>query len=75
MRAIALSLVSTDTSQVIEDAGNANPDQNFRFDPTLAGTGGYIFNFKTTGLGPGTYNLTFVVGNDPTTYTIQFKVG
>ena len=53
-----------------EDAGNANPDNDFRFDPTLGSSGGYIFNLKTTGLGAGTYGFMFTASGDPTTHTV-----
>jgi hypothetical protein len=58
----------------VEDAGRANPDYNFRYDPLLGGTGGYIFNLSTSGLGTGTYVLGFRAGGDPTVYTVQLKV-
>ena len=58
--------------------GEANtvhlPGQNFRFDPTLGETGGYIYNLKTTGYAPGTYRLYFTVGADSHVYTTQFQV-
>ena len=54
--------------------GNANPDNNFRFESGLGGTGGYIYNLKTTGLSTGTYNLYFNAGNDPVLHTLQFQV-
>ena len=50
-------------------AGNANPDNNFRFD-----AGAYIFNLKTTGYPTGSYLLGFVVSGDPTTHTVQFSI-
>ncbi len=53
-----------------EDAGNANPDSDFRFDSTLGPSGGYIFNLQTKGLGTGTYGFTFTASNDPTTHTV-----
>lgn len=53
-----------------EDAGNANPDSDFRFDSTLGPSGGYIFNLQTTGLVGGTYGFTFTASNDPTTHTV-----
>jgi hypothetical protein len=53
----------------VEDAGNANPDDNFRFD-----AGAYIFNLKTTGYPSGTYLLGFVVAGDPTQHTVQFSI-
>jgi Bacterial Ig-like domain (group 3) len=37
-----------------ETVGNANPDNDFRFDSTLGTTGGYIFNLSTSGLASGT---------------------
>lgn len=54
-----------------EDAGNANPDQAFRYDAALAG---YIFNLKTTGLPAGVYGLSFTAGDDPTLHVVQFRV-
>ncbi|HEV2762914.1 MAG TPA: MBG domain-containing protein, partial [Pyrinomonadaceae bacterium] len=74
VRAVGVSLAGTDATGTPEDAGNANPDQNFRFDPTLGDTGGYIYNLKTTGLAPGTYNLHFTVGGQPHVYSTQFRV-
>jgi hypothetical protein len=62
------------TPGILDDAGSANPDNNFRFDPTLGTTGGYIFNLKTTGLATGTYAVSFVATGDPTTHTVQFQV-
>ena len=47
---------------------------NFRYDPTLAGTGGYIFNLQTKELAVGTYALTFVVRGDPSEHTVQFRL-
>ena len=47
---------------VVEDSGNANPDDNFRYDPTLPG---YIFNLSTKPLGGGTWRLNFRTSNDP----------
>jgi hypothetical protein len=62
-------------SGTVEDAGNANPDGNFRYDVTLGPSGGYIFNLKTSGLATGTYNLTFTVaGASDAHYSVQFGV-
>jgi uncharacterized repeat protein (TIGR01451 family) len=66
--------VSTNAPGLLEQPGNSNPDNNFRFDPTLGSSGGYIFNLKTTGLTTGTYNLTFIAGSDPTIHTASFAV-
>jgi hypothetical protein len=53
----------------VEDSGDANPDDNFRF----AG-GMYVFNLKTTGLTTGTYVLVFKAGADPLTHGVQFQI-
>ena len=74
MHATSVTLVFTNAPGVLQDAGNANPDDNFRYDTTLGGTGGYIFNLKTTGLGTGTYHISFTAGTDPTAYSVQFQV-
>jgi hypothetical protein len=58
----------------VEDAGNANPDSNFRYDATLGPSGGYIFNLKTSNLNTGLYNLTFTAGGAPTSYSVGFGV-
>jgi hypothetical protein len=54
--------------------GNANPDNDFRFDATLGPTGGYIFNLSTGGLASGTYSLQFIAGTDPITHSVNFGV-
>ena len=58
----------------VQDSGRANPGNNFRFDSSLGGTGGYIFNLSTRGLGPATYKLNFTIGNDSTVYSASFQV-
>src|SRR5216684_9397392 len=45
--------------------GNANPDNDFRFDATLGLTGGYNFNLSTGGLASGTYSLQFTAAAIP----------
>ncbi len=57
-----------------EDVGNANPDNDFRFDSTLGPTGGYIFNLSTSGLASGTYSLQFTATGDPATHSVNFGV-
>jgi hypothetical protein len=59
-----VSQISTSASGAVENAGNSNPDNDFRFDATLGSTGGYIFNLKTTGLSTGTYKVNFTVAGD-----------
>ncbi|HSQ32195.1 MAG TPA: HYR domain-containing protein, partial [Gemmatimonadaceae bacterium] len=46
------------TSNGLDDAGQANPNFDFRYDEAL---GGYIFNLKTTGYAAGRYTLRFTV--------------
>jgi len=69
--AVGVSLKTSSASGAVEDSGNANPDNNFRYDSSL---GGYIFNLSTRGLGTGTYVLRFVAANDPVTHTVEFQV-
>jgi|GEM_PF-3587383 len=57
----------------VEDAGHANPDDNFRF-TAFGDAGGYVFNLKTTGLTTGTYVLVFRAGSDPLTHGVQFQI-
>jgi hypothetical protein len=74
VKATSLVQISTNAPGPVEDSGNANPDSNFRYDATLGGTGGYIFNLKTTGLASGTYKLNFTAGGDPLNYSVAFQV-
>ena len=72
----AVNIVQTSTNATtdVQDAGNSNPDNNFRFDATLGTTGGYLFNLKTTGLGTGTYDLIYTVQGDPIAHALMFQV-
>jgi hypothetical protein len=69
LTAVGVGLISTTAYGDVEDSGNANPDNNFRF----AG-GFYIFNMSTKGLVSGSYYLYFRVGNDPVLYNVPFKL-
>ena len=69
VHAVALIQIATSASETVNDAGNSNPDNNFRFDG-----GQYVFNLKTTGLPTGTYRLDFIAGADPTVHSVQFQV-
>jgi hypothetical protein len=73
VHAVSITQTSSSTSGPVEDSGNANPDNDFRFDPTLNG-GGYIFNLSTKGLATGSYILNFTVSGDPTVYSVPFQV-
>jgi CSLREA domain-containing protein len=74
VHATGVAMVSTNASELLQDAGNANPDDDFRFDSTLGTTGGYIFNLSTSGYPSGTFALQFTAGSDPTPHVTQFQV-
>ena len=71
---VSLVQTSTNASEVLQASGNANPDNDFRFDSTLGPTGGYIFNLSTKGLTTGSYLLTFAAGADPLPHVLSFQV-
>ncbi len=74
VHALGISQVSDSASEnLIEIESPSNPDNDFRFDQTLGGTGGYIYNARTTGLA-GTYYLYFTAGSDPIVHTLTFQV-
>jgi hypothetical protein len=66
-----LVMVDGSASSEVAPSGNANPDNNFRYDIDLQG---YIFNLSTKDLSTGTWALTFTVTGDPLTHTINFGV-
>lgn len=72
--AVSVVQISTNATTDVQDTGNSNPDNNFRFDASLGTTGGYIFNLNTSGLGTGTYNLLYTVQGDPITHALTFQV-
>lgn len=74
VRAVNVLQASTSATETLADSGNANPDDNFRYDPTLGGTGGYIFNLSTRGYPNGTFILSLVAGSDPLIYAAEFQV-
>jgi len=76
VNATGVSLATTNAPRTLEDAGNANPGNNFRFDSTLGGTGGYIYNLSTKGLSAGIYLLSFRATNEPggVSHTVQFQI-
>jgi hypothetical protein len=74
LQAISISQTSTSISGPVEDSGDANPENDFRFDPTLGSSGGYIFNLSTKGLSTGTYSLDFTVTGDSFVYSAPFQV-
>jgi hypothetical protein len=71
VHAISVTQVSSNTPAALDDTGNANPDSDFRYDPTVSG---YIFNLSTKGYATGTYSLNFTAGADPTVHSALFAV-
>jgi len=69
VHAVNVQQVSTSAYGDVISSGNANADNNFRFD-----SGQYIFNLKTTGLSTGTYKLYFTAGDDPVQHSVEFQV-
>jgi hypothetical protein len=75
VKAISVAPTAGAITGVVEDSGNANPDSNFRFDPTLGPSGGYIFNLSTKALAPATWRLTFTVNSQESGgYQLMFGV-
>ena len=74
VNATGLTRVDATASGQLDDSGSANsPDNNFRYDPTLGGTGGYIYNLSTNSLTTGTWRLNFTV-DGISGYSVMFDV-
>lgn len=71
LHAVSVVQVSTQATGDVADAGNSNPDFDFRFDANLDG---YIFNLKTSRFQTGGYLLNFTVGNLPMVYSVGFHI-
>jgi hypothetical protein len=69
VHAVSVTMASTNAPGVLDDAGNSNPDFDFRYDG-----GSYMFNLKTTGNSTGTYNLNFTAGSDPLIHSVPFQI-
>lgn len=66
-----MKLDGSASSVLAADAGNANPDGNFRYDDSSAQ---YIFNLSTKDLSAGTWQLDFTATGDPTTHHVTFDL-
>ena len=73
LHAVAVTPEAGTLSGILDDAGQANPDYDFRY-TALATGGGYIFNLSTRGIPSGVWRLHFTVSNDPVTHTVKFGV-
>jgi hypothetical protein len=71
VNATGLTKKDSTASTTVIDAGNANPDNNFRYDTTI---GGYVYNLSTKGLTTGTWELSFMVAGDPVPHSVRFDV-
>jgi hypothetical protein len=58
-------------SAALQDSGNANPNNLFRYDASL---GGYVFNLSTKGLAAGAYRFTWMADGDPTEHYLGFRL-
>jgi hypothetical protein len=74
VHAVSISQTATWISGAIQGSGNANSDNDFRFDSALGSTGGYIFNLSTNGLVAGTYQVNFMASGDFFIYAAPFQV-
>jgi lysophospholipase L1-like esterase len=71
LNSVDLVKIDNSASSEVASSGNANPDNNFRYDSDLHG---YIYNLSTKDLSTGTWALKFTVTGDPVTHTITFDV-
>jgi len=74
LTAVRLERVNADgsTTQVaLQDAGNANPNNQFRYD---SGLQGYIFNLSTKNLTAGGYHFFWTAGDDPIEKELDFRL-
>ncbi len=68
----AIRLVRSDGTEVaLEDAGNSNPGDLFRYDAAL---GGYIFNLSTKDLAADSYTFYWAAEDDPTEHWLSFSL-
>jgi PKD domain len=74
LTALRLARVNSDgtrTAVALQDSGNANPGNLFRYD---AGLQGYIFNLSTKNLGVGQYEFAWGAVGDPTEHVLRFSL-
>lgn len=72
--ATGLKKMSDTASFAVQDAGQSNADNNFRFDSSVGPGGGYIYNLQTKGLTTGTYEIEFSATGDRTIHKLRFQV-
>lgn len=69
VHALSVVQLSSNATTDVQDPGNANPDNDFRFVGDA-----YMFNLKTTALTTGTYALRFTASGDPAVHSATFQV-
>ena len=74
LHAVQIEGVGNPTNFLVNDAGNSNPDNNFRFESGSGNSGSYIFNLKTTGLTAGNYLLKFTASDGSSVYSAPLVV-
>jgi hypothetical protein len=74
LHALSVTPESGTSTGVLDDAGQANPDYDFRHNGLTGGNGGYIFNLSTKAIPPGVWRLLFSVSGDPVTHSVRFGV-
>jgi hypothetical protein len=74
VHAIGLTKIDNTASNDLASGTPANPDNNFRYDPALGGSGGYIYNLSTKGLSTGTWAMDFTVTGYSQTHRILFDL-
>jgi hypothetical protein len=75
VHASGLEKTDNTASSAVEDSGNANPGDDFRYDETLGGSGGYSFNKSTKGLSSGTWRMQLSIdGDSQSGYQLLFDV-
>jgi hypothetical protein len=71
---LILTAVNVDGGLPAQSPGNSQPGNQFRYDASIGGSGGYQFNLKTTGLASGSHTLYFRAGTGTGLYTAPFQV-
>jgi hypothetical protein len=74
VHAASVMRLGSNAALAIQNAGDSNPSNDFRFDSSFGSAGGYIFNLGTNGLPTGQYLLNVTAGADPTTHSVMFQI-
>jgi hypothetical protein len=72
LTATSIIQLAAEEVAVVEDAGHANPDGQFRYVSDFGGS--YIFNLSLKDLAAGTYALMFTADGDSAAHSVKFHV-